>query len=320
MAILLTLLFLVAANVAIHVVSNHSPARLVVNAAEQSSGANCIVIGNSLLYTGFKAQQFDEAAAKMDVSSRSLNAAVGATLPVEHLLMLRLALRKNPDPSVVIYGFFDFQLTDAPVARSDELMGNRNIGVFLEPREAERYYIMDAATFIKFRLLRDLPMYVERGNPYGRVELIRRRLRRIGLDSSAGDLSGNHNFAELEAPLPAVFTQHCHDAIEKKEPLSAPVQEIIRETRASGARIVIVEMPLPPSHVHKFYDLPDWAAYETYVRGMATAQGAEFIDASQWMPDGSDFQDILHLSKLGAAQFSTKLADAVYAPVEERTH
>jgi hypothetical protein len=316
-AILLTVLLLAAANGAIHVVSGHSPARRQVDAVERSSGANCIVLGNSLLATGFDQETFDRTAASIDASARSLNAAVGATMPVEHLLLLRLALRTNPHPSVVIYGFFDFQLTDSPAVRSDELIGNRNIGIFLEPREAERFYVMDPATSIKFRLLRDLPMYVERGNPYGRVELLRRRLRGIGLDSSVADASVNLNFAQLEAADPATFVRHCREVIEKHEPLSPPIQEINHESLASGARIVFVQMPLSPTHIQEFYDLPGWDAYQSYVRDMLTANGAEFLDASRWMPGASDFADRLHMTQQAAAEFSQKLAEAIYGPTSE---
>jgi hypothetical protein len=310
--VLLTAVLLAGANGAIHIVSDHSPARRQVGAIERSSGANCIVIGNSLLYAGFKPAVFDEAAASIDVPARSLNAAVGATYPVEHLLLLRLALRTNPHPSVVVYGFFDFQMSDPPAVQSDQLMGNRNIGIFLEPQEAQRFYIMDLATSVKFRLLHDLPMYVERGNPYGRVELMRRRLQRIGLDASVIDASGNYDFAELEAADPGSFTALCRSIIGRNVPLSAPIQEIIREGRSAGARVIFVEMPLPPSHVQEFYDLPAWDAYTAYVSGQLTAEGAEFLDASRWMPDANDFVDRLHMNDQAAARFSGKLAEAVY--------
>ena len=315
-AVLLTILLLVAANAAIHVVSNHSPARRQVSVVQQSSGANCIVAGNSLLYSGFDPEVYAQAAESMGVSVRSVNAAIGATYPVEHLLLLRLALRTNPHPSVVIYGFFDFQLTDPPVVQSDELMGNRNVGMFLEPDVAERYYVMDVATALKFKLLHDLPMYVERGNPYGRIELLRRRLRRIGLGASIGDASQNHDFAALESANPEVFVQHSREAIDQNEPLNAPIREIIRESLGSGARVVFVEMPLPPTHVQEFYDLPAWHTYEAYVRGQVTAQGAEWIDASRWLPDASDFADRLHMNENGAEEFSEKLAQAIYGSPE----
>jgi hypothetical protein len=311
-ALLLTALFLAAANAAIHRVSDHSPARVQVKVVANSSGANCIVIGNSLLYSGFNNAAFDDAAAKLNVAAHVLNGAVGATYPVEHLLMLRLALRRNPHPSVMVYGFFDFQLTDPAWVNSDDLMGNRNIGVFLEPRVAERYYLMDPSTRIKFTLLHDLPMYVERGNPYGRVELMRRRMKEIGLDASAIDPTGNRNFAELESSSPNAFMRKCHEAVEGKVPLAPLVQEIIRESRAAGARAIVVEMPLPPAHLRDFYNLQGWSVYEPYVRDLVAAEGAEFIDASHWMPATGEFADRLHLTQRGAAEFSAKLADAIY--------
>jgi hypothetical protein len=315
--VLLTAFFLAAANVAIYIVSGHSPARRQIDLIEHSSGSNCIVLGNSLLRNGFNPAVFDNAAASMNVPARSLNAAVGATYPVEHLLLLRLALRTNPHPSVVVYGFFDFQLSDPPVVRSDELMGNRNIGVFLEPQVARRFYVMDLATAVTFRLLHDVPMYVERGNPYTRVELLRRRLRRIGLGASVVDASGNHDFAELEAADSDSFSRHCREVVENDDPLSAPIEEIIRESLSSGGRVVFVEMPLPPTHVRDFYDLPAWGAYAAYVRGLVTEEGAEFLDASRWMPDTNDFVDRLHMNDTAAAKFSAKLAEAIYDRAEE---
>jgi hypothetical protein len=312
--LLLAALFLVAANAAIHRVSDHSPARVQVKLIEHSSGANCLVIGNSLLYFGFNTAAFDEAAAKWNVAPHALNAAVGATYPVEHLLLLRLAVRRNPHPPVVIYGFFDFQLTDPAWVNADDLMGNRNIGIFLEPRVAERYYLMDPSTRMKFTLLHDIPMYVERGNPYGRVELMRRRLKQVGLEEPAIDRSGNRNFAELESSSPNAFMRKCHEVVEGKVPLAPPVAEIIREARAAGARVIVVEAPLPPTHLQEFYNLQGWSVYEPYVRALVTAEGAEFLDASHWMPAHTDFVDRLHLTPQGADVFSAKLADAIYGP------
>jgi hypothetical protein len=311
-ALLLTVVFLAAANAAIHRVSDHSPARVQVKVVEHTTGANCLVIGNSLLYSGFNAAAFDQAAAKLNVSTDAVNGSVGATYPVEHLLMLRLALRSNPHPAVVIYGFFDFQLTDPPWVSSEDLMGNRNIGIFLEPRIAERYYLMDPATRIKFTLLHDLPMYVERGNPYGRVELMRRRIKEIGLAPSAIDPTGNRNFAELESSSPNAFIRKCHEAVEGKVPLASPVQEIIRESRAAGARVIVVEMPLPATHLDNFYNLQGWSVYEPYARNLVNAEGAEFLDASHWMLSPDDFADRLHLTPRAAEEFSAKLADAIY--------
>jgi hypothetical protein len=315
-AVLLTVLFLAGANWAIHRLSDHSPARRQVDAVAHSSGMNCIVIGNSLLASGFDDAAFDQAAKEVDVSARSLNAAVGATLPVEHLLMLRLALRSNPHPSVVVYGFFDFQLTDPPVVRSEDLGGNRSIGVFLEPNIAKRFYIMEPTTLITFSLWHDVPMYVERGNAYGRVELMRRRLNRIGLDPSFVDRSGNRNFAELEAASSEAFLAHCTEAVEGNQPLSAPIQEIIRETHAYGGRAVFVEMPLPPSHIQEFYSLEGWHVYQSYLRTMLATEGVELVDASQWMSSTNDFADRLHLTAQGGAQFSEELARSIYGPGE----
>ncbi|HXT24863.1 MAG TPA: hypothetical protein VN749_08570 [Candidatus Eisenbacteria bacterium] len=63
----------------------------------------------------------------------------------------------------------------------------------------------------------------------------------------------------------------------------------------------------PPRHVETFYDTPAWKAYQRHIEQLLAAQNVAYLDASRWIPDGSKFGDPLHLTPLGAEEFSRPL-------------
>jgi hypothetical protein len=58
----------------------------------------------------------------------------------------------------------------------------------------------------------------------------------------------------------------------------------------------------------QFYDQPIWEQFRDGTRAAVESMGATFLDASIWVPDAQLFDDHLHLSKVGANQFSQLLA------------
>jgi hypothetical protein len=76
--------------------------------------------------------------------------------------------------------------------------------------------------------------------------------------------------------------------------------------------VVIVEMPLPPAHQREFYSLPAWQEYRKYVADRVRRCGADYVQASDWINDPSEFQDPLHMTESGAAEFSRRLATTIH--------
>jgi lysophospholipase L1-like esterase len=89
--------------------------------------------------------------------------------------------------------------------------------------------------------------------------------------------------------------------------LNAPVLEIIRAAEGRQLRVVFVLMPLPPGHVHRFYDTRAWEEYQRQLHELLAKQNVAVVDASRWFPDANEFGDALHLNEQGSKEFSQRL-------------
>lgn len=282
--------------------------RQLLRQLNSTSDVTHLALGNSLMAAGFKAAAFDADIKPM--RAVGFNAALGATDPVEHLMLLRRVLRRGQTLTTVIYGFFDFQLTEPPLATNSDLIGNRAASYYLEPDLALKYYEMSPRDRLEFSLMRHVPIMVERGAIWQKVELMRRAMSQLGMPPVAINRMGQvSDFAMLEAGSPAAFTAHCDRSIAEHAKLSAPILQIIAESKAHGARVVIVEMPMHPFHQRTFYSLPAWNRYRDYVRTLVEQAGAVYLNASDWIERPDEFADHLHLSASGADDFSRRLAD-----------
>ena len=140
----------------------------------------------------------------------AFNAGLGASGTVEHLMILQRALRDASTVKVVIYGFFDFQLTDAPSATLTDFFGNRAVAFYLDPGLALRSYQMSPSDRLAFDLLRHVPMVVERAGIWANVERMRREMGEVGMPPADTNRFGRvADFALLEARSPADFASQC---------------------------------------------------------------------------------------------------------------
>jgi len=90
--------------------------------------------------------------------------------------------------------------------------------------------------------------------------------------------------------------------------LSAPVQAMLQQAREHGVIVIVVEMPVHPSHMTRFYALPVWDEFRTGTRLAVERAGATYLNASAWIPSAGLFSDRVHLSEEGATEFSRMLA------------
>lgn len=298
---------MVAFNLFVKRAAQNVVPRKLIKSIDSTSDVTHLALGNSLMAAGFDAPIFDRYMTPAPV--RALNAALGATSPVEHLMFLRRAMRRDPEIGEVIYGFFDFQLTEQPITRNQDLIGNLAASYYLEPAIALHYYQMAPRDRLEFGLMSYFPVLVERGIIWEKVELWRRALGAIGLPHTATNRFGRaHDFSLLEASSSAAFAGQCKNASRPSVGLNAPLVEIIREARARTAKVVIVEMPMSPYHRETFYRLAAWNRYRQRLRQLVEASGAEYVSAGDWIQDRAEFADNLHLSPAGAAYFSRRLA------------
>ena len=313
LATIATLLACLAAlNFAVvHLTRNSIPKQVLARAAT-SKDDSVIAIGNSLMAAGFDEDAFDRGF-EIAKPAGSVNLGLGASTPTEHLLILRSALRNNARPNTIVYGFYDLQLTEPEIFRTSDLFGNHAMLYYTEPAFGVRFFRQSFHDRVEFVLMRHIPMIVERGAIWAKVERFRRKLAELGMGKERNNRFGRvGDFSLLEAPEASRFASDCASANTRS--LNIAVNEMIRESSERGIRVVFVEMPMHPYHVRTFYDLPEWKEYTAGVRISLASQNVEFIDASSWIASEQDFADHLHLSPRGASEFSERLGNQLRAP------
>jgi hypothetical protein len=272
----------------------------------QSTSAQAVALGNSLIGVGFQEPSFDEGMG-LGKKSGSINLAMGGSSAIEQLLMLRYALNQGLRPRVVVFGFFDFTLTHPLEYSTRDLIGNRAMLYYMEPEYARGLYHLSLHDRAEFEIMRHFELFADRGTIWERVEVFRRALAQQGMPlEKANSMGRSVDFAMLEYPSALEFIAECGRA--SRNPLIPAVREIALQAEAAGARAYFLEMPMPPEHVQMFYDQPQWSAgYRVHLQQMLAELGATYIDASHWMPDENAFEDPLHLTYAGAQEFSRRL-------------
>jgi hypothetical protein len=302
------LLLLAALDLEVARLSWNTVPRWTMSRVRQSTGAQVIALGNSLIGVGFKEPSFDEGAGLAQPNG-SLNLAMGGSSGVEQLLMLRYALQQGVRPRTVVFGFFDFTLTHPLEYATRDLIGNRAMLYYVEPEYARGFYHLSLHDRAEFEIMRHFELFADRGTVWERVELFRRGLAQQGMPPEAANSMGRSvDFAMLEYPSGPEFIAECGRA--SRNPLIPSIREISLQAEAAGAKVYFVEMPMPPDHVHMFYDQPEWSGgYRAHLQQMIGGLGANYIDASHWMPDEDSFEDPLHLTYAGAQEFSGHLGE-----------
>jgi hypothetical protein len=282
--------------------------RALMARVQESTDAKALALGNSLIGVGFVEPSFNAGMA-LDKRDGAINLGMGGSSAVEQLLMLRYALQQGVRPRVVVFGFFDFQLTHPLEYATRDLIGNRAMLYYMEPEYARGFYHLSLHDRGEFEIMRHFELFVDRGEVWERVELFRRALAQQGMPPEKSNSMGRAvDFAMLEYPSAPAFVAECGRA--SLNPLIPSVREIALQAEAAGSRVYFVEMPMPPEHVQMFYDQPEWAAgYRPHLQQMLGDLGATYIDASHWIPEETAYADPLHLTYEGAQEFSQRLGE-----------
>jgi len=293
------------ANAAVGRLTRNTVSRRILADAKSAGTAQTIALGNSLVRSGFNADEF-AAAQSPGVQSAALNMAMGASTPAEHLLLLRAVLRSDDRAQLLLYGFYDFQLTDPVSLTFADMIGNHDLLYYDEPEFARRYYTMSRYDAAGLEIARRVTLLAERGAIWAKVERLRRAISQQGMPEQRTNQFGRvANFTLLEANSQDEFVKHCERA--SQEQLNSPVLEMIREAQERQLRVVFVLMPLPPRHVQTFYDTRAWEVYQRHLHELLAKRPVAVVDASRWFPDGEKFGDALHLNQEGSKEFSRRL-------------
>src|SRR5215475_2285819 len=122
-ALLVCLGVLAAGNFTVQRLTAHTVSRRLLADTRQTDQAQIIALGNSLMRSGFVPEVFAPPGRPKE-KSRAFNLAMGASTPVEQLLLLRAGLQSFSSPRLLLYGFYDFQLTDPVTFSNTDLIGN----------------------------------------------------------------------------------------------------------------------------------------------------------------------------------------------------
>jgi len=313
-AIALAALILVAANLLVGVASKNSNPRQSMRRVDAAPPViDLLGMGNSLMGTSFDTDTIERAFQAAGRPAVAVNAALGSTYTIEHLILTRRALREHTVKQL-IYGFFDQQMSENVPLKNADLIGNHAMLYYAEPQLTLRYARFSWMDLVAFQTDRCCALLRERGNIWAKVEKMRRAMEGIGMPHRATNQFGRpEDFDLLEFGSPEEFIRRCQEVMQAGSFLSPPMRELFKEANAQGVQITVVEMPMHPWHVKTFYDLPAWEEFRRGNRQAVGRFGASYIDASQWLPDESDFQDHIHLGHSGAVKFSQMLAERLLA-------
>jgi len=293
--------------------SNSVPRQRIRVIVSAPKSIDVLGMGNSLMAAGFDPAAFEEKWAKAGRSCTAVNGALGATGPIEHLALTRLAYRGH-SVAILVYGFFDQQLASNVAVKNSEIIGNHSMLYYLEPELTLRYAGFDLCDRLLFRAYSSLALLRERGAIWAKVERLRRTMASVGTPGEQTNQFGRAaDFALLEANDSRAFRLSCERVIRSNQFLSAPVAALFRQALQQGSMVVVVEMPMHPEHIKRFYDQPIWADFRTKTRQYVERTGASYLNASTWIQDKSMFEDHLHLSAAGAHDFSQRLAEYLLA-------
>ncbi len=296
-------------NVAIHFAAKKTQRQHLLSIIDHlPASTQCIFLGNSLIEAGCDAAAFQSAWPETGDSPPAVNLGLGATTPVEHYLILKRAFERDPDIKYVVYGFFDDQLNVAPSGNWEDLIGNRAFSYYFPKDSAAFYAPHSRLTEYEMEMTDRVPMLAERSSMWDKVELFRRQLDQIGMPKQKVNRFGRvGDFNALEASDVPSFTHRCESVIHSQAGISPPVQAMIEFAHQHGARFYFVEMPMSPRHLQTFYSLPVWTEMRDYLQSLAARDQVSYIAASDWVPDGTNFEDTLHLNEQGARAFSAQL-------------
>jgi hypothetical protein len=271
----------------------------------ETPNAEVLAIGNSLIAAGFNERAFNLGMQLRDQKG-SVNLGLGGSTPVEQLLLFRYALSHQMHPQVLIYGFYDFQLTAPIELTTQDIIGNHALLYYLEPEFGRHFYHLSHHDALEFEIMRHFPMFAQRGAVWARVEKLRRQLAEMGLpEEKVNHFGRSQDFSALEAANASEFTRQCES--ESGRGLNAPIQELIREAKRAGLMIVFVEMPMHPRHIDTFYESSAWKQYRSHLHALMSSQDVKYVDASHWITDENLFADHLHLTDAGGGRFSERL-------------
>lgn len=303
------LLAFVLLNVMVARVSRNSLPKAHLRDIANHAQSQVTMVGNSVAAAVFDAKAFEDSwRSKNGEDIHAFNAGFGGSNSVEHYLIGRQVLRLQPECKTVIFGFFDHALTDPTQCPVSKIIGNRTVAFLYEPDLAALYLSDSWFDQRVFSVLARVPLYVERGAYWGKVELLRRKTGGLGMPPEAYNKFGRvRDFSLVAVPDSDTFKKRCSDAVSGNAEIAPVLVALFSEVMAAGKSIRIVALPVSPDHRKGRYNTAEWGAYCHHLERRLAAFDCRIEYADDWLT-ADKFADHLHPNPLGAAEFSSRLA------------
>lgn len=301
-------LLVVADLIAQHMALNSVPRQVIQRITYAPATIDVLGIGNSLIAAGFDPIRVERVFTESGRPCVAVNGGLGATGVIEHLALARLAFRDHA-VKTVIYGFFDLQLSSDIIEKTSDIIGNHNMLYYQEPQLTLQYAAFDMLEWFSFQVYRRSALLRERSSVWEKVEKLRREMGSVGMPRvEINRFGATTDFSLLEAKDSRSFELACQNVIRSGKYLSAPIRALLKQAQEHGAKVIVVEMPMHPLHRERFYAEPIWEELRSRTQEALESAGAGYLNASSWIPESSNFDDHLHLSRTGARRFSELLA------------
>jgi hypothetical protein len=253
----------------------------------------------------------------------AVDLAIGGTDVSAAALTLRRYLDYGIVPARVVLGMVGDSLLDPPPLRPDKAVGNNAIHLTWSrlsdvAREvpdlpAGGIGAWDAA--FRFVVARATPIGQYQSLLWSRIQQIDRRL--AGTEAAGNRFGAISDMAQLGAQLQRSAVARLRAALTNAGPhprYGRWFTEIQRLAASVGAKLIVVELPMPERYRQAVTDLDVAARYRQALARDLHAEGAVYLDFSDWARGDDDaFMDDLHLGPPGARAFSLALGVAIGA-------
>ncbi len=128
---------------------------------------------------------------------------------------------------------------------------------------------------------------------------------------NSNEFGGVADFSALESTSVEAFDREAHAFTAQPIHLNEANARMIEQANARGIKVVLLLMPISPSHRSTFYSEVAWHDYLEALRTLVTKQGVTLVDGSAWFPSENSFSDQLHLRMTEASPLGARIANVV---------
>jgi hypothetical protein len=285
-----------------------------------AAGDGCILIlGDSRMAAGLDEATLHQALSRRGADRCIANLAIGATDVSGAFLAARRYLSGGRHPGVAVLAKVDDSLLDPdPDHTGPRMMFGNNALHLVWTTPGDVFAEVNGFPFASVAAFDDgFRFLISRATALGRYQsLVSVRVQRMQDRLTGADRGSQNRFgqfadmAALERDLRERAEARLTAATKDPGARTAWFDRLVHLLRSQGARIVVVEMPMPAAYRRRISESAPAVDYCRSFTASLAARGATYIDLGHapWVDD-TLFGDPLHLNAAGAVHFSRDLGD-----------